>query len=69
MGFFINFLSFAPISSADETNYIYSPSKPNRYNTAFNFTKTVVTLIILAMFYIFCDNPVRIGKSMLGNLE
>lgn len=60
-----NLLSFSPLSSADNTNYISSPGKPDCHNTAADFSKTVITssdwaLHPLQWFYV--DQKTHAGR-------
>jgi len=66
---FIYCLSFAPVTRADNSNNRSAISKSYRQNATFNYAKTIKARFGLAMTFILCDDPQRVGKRILGKLK
>jgi hypothetical protein len=59
---FIDCLSLAPISGANDANHTASIRKTHGENATLNFPETVETLFGLAVTEISGDNAMRIGE-------
>ncbi len=61
----IDLFSFPPISGADNSDFVFSVSKPDGHNSARNPAKTIESLFALAMLKILQDDTLMIQESKL----
>jgi len=63
---FIDPLSFSPISSPENPDYIDPKGKSNSHYAVIYATDTIESSLLTPMAYIFCNDTARVEKSTLG---
>src|SRR5258708_3135102 len=68
-GFFIDRLSFPPVTGPENPDLLVSPRKAHRYDGALDPANTEVALLLAAMIEVFGDHAQRVQKRMLSELK
>src|SRR5882724_419449 len=69
VGFFIDRLSFPPVSRTKNSDPLVSPCKSHRHDSALNPTEAEVALFAAAVIEVFSNHAQRIEKRQLGEFE
>src|SRR6266849_2948032 len=69
VGFFIDRLSFPPVTGTENPDPLVPPCEAHRHNSALDPAETEVALFAPAMIEVFSDHAKQVQKRMLGKLE